>query len=359
MSVIDLRSDTVTKPTPEMRRAMYEAEVGDDVMGDDPTAKRLEQVAAHRLGKEAAVLVTSGTMGNLVCTLTHTQRGDEIIVGSGSHIVLSEVGGHSALGGIQLRTVPDDSGIPSPADVEAAIRDESNIHNPRTRLVCLENTHNRASGVPLTPEEMGGVIGVARRHGLAVHLDGARIFNAAVALGLPAAALANAVDSVTFCLSKGLGCPIGSVVCGSAEFIAGARKYRKMLGGGMRQVGIIAAAGIVALESMVERLAEDHVNARRLAEGLAQIPDIGIDPDRIQTNIAIFDVKGRPAQEVVGRLTEQGILCLATGKQRIRMVTHYHITGKDVERTLRAVSQVMKVASEVKSPHRTGTGLSY
>jgi threonine aldolase len=276
--VIDLRSDTVTQPTPAMREAMARAEVGDDVFGEDPTVKRLEAMAAELMGKEAAVFVASGTMGNLTSLLALCERGDEAIVGSESHILHYEVAGAAGVGSIQLRPVANDTHGRLDLEAMAATIRGRNIHYPRTAAVCLENTHNRCGGAVLTAEEIASVAELAHRHGAAVHLDGARVFNAAVALGVPAAELTAEVDTVTFCLSKGLAAPVGSLVCASAELVARARKARKMLGGGMRQAGVIAAAGVVALETMVERLAEDHEHARLLADGLAQVPGVRIDP---------------------------------------------------------------------------------
>ena len=333
--IIDLRSDTVTQPTPAMREAMAKADVGDDVFGEDPTVRRLEAMAAERMGKEAAVFVASGTMGNLTCLLAHCQRGDEAIVGSEAHVLHYEGGGAAGLGGIELRTVPNDArGMLDLDALEATMRGQ-NIHFPRTALVCLENSHNRCSGGVITPEETADVARLAHRHGVAVHLDGARIFNAAVALGVPAARLTEQVDSVTFCFSKGLSAPVGSIVCGSSEFIARARKARKMLGGGMRQVGVIAAAAIVALETMVGRLAEDHEHARLLAQGLAQIPGVRIDPASVQTNIVVFDVEDGAAFQ--RRLRELGVLSGGFSASRLRIVTHYGITRQDIDEALERV----------------------
>ncbi|MBI2942086.1 MAG: DegT/DnrJ/EryC1/StrS family aminotransferase [Chloroflexi bacterium] len=341
--VIDLRSDTVTLPSPEMREAMYRAELGDDVFGEDPTVRRLEEMAAARLGKEAAVLVTSGTMGNLVGALSHTQRGDEAIVGDQAHMLLYEVAGCAALGGLQLRPVSDVGGLPDPDAVRATVRGP-NIHHPRTALICLENTHNRRSGAVSGPDEMRRVTSIARVHGIPVHLDGARIFNAAVALGIPASQLAAEVDSVTFCLSKGLAAPVGSLLCGGREYIGRARKYRKMVGGGMRQAGIIAACGIVALERMVDRLAEDHANARLLAEGLANLPGIVLDPSTIRSNIIIFEVLSPRfnATQLATRLTDEGVRCLAISPSRIRMVTHYGIVEQDIRDALAVAHRVLR-----------------
>ncbi|MDP6078404.1 MAG: GntG family PLP-dependent aldolase, partial [Acidimicrobiales bacterium] len=308
MRTIDLRSDTVTHPTPEMRKAMAEAEVGDDVYGEDPTVNRLEEMAAQRMGKEAAAFVASGTMGNLVCGLTHCQRGDEMLLGSRSHILMYEVGSIAALGGVQVRTVPNDPrGMMDPNEVEAAMRPD-NVHQPRTAMVCLENTHNRCSGAVLDSEDIGAIAEIAHRHGAVLHMDGARIFNASVALGVAASELARPADTISFCLSKGLCCPVGSVVCGSRETIGRVRRNRKLVGGGMRQAGVIAAAGIVALESMVDRLAEDHSNAKRLARGLAGMPGVTLDPDAIQTNIVIFEVTSGQAQELMAALKDRGVL---------------------------------------------------
>jgi len=343
MKIIDLRSDTVTLPTPTMREALYHAELGDDVFGEDPSTNRLEKMAADQMGKEAALLVPSGTMGNLICVLTHCARGEEVILGDKSHTFLNEAGGVSALGGIQPHTVPNQpDGTMRLEDIEAAIRGD-NIHFPRTRLICLENTHNRCNGSPLTAVYIDSVAALAKRHGLLVHLDGARIFNAAVALGVSVTELTKSVDSLIFCLSKGLSAPIGSVVCGSREFIAEALRTRKVLGGGMRQTGVIAAAGTIALEQMVDRLTEDHMNARRLAEGIAQIPGLSIDPARIKTNIIFFDlVNDRlTADEFIKQLGQKGIRLLPTGPSRFRMVTHYGINSEDIDAALVALGEVM------------------
>jgi threonine aldolase len=343
MKTIDLRSDTVTQPTPAMREAMYKAEVGDDVFEEDPTVNRLEKLAAERVGKEAALLVASGTMANIVSTLTHCGRGEEAILGDRSHIFLNEAGGMSALGGVHPHTVrnqPD--GTIRLEEIEAAIRG-NNVHYPKTRLICLENTHNRCNGRALTPEYCDSVSELAGRNGLRLHVDGARIFNAAVALGIDAKDLTRGADSVSFCLSKGLSAPVGSLVCGSRDFIAGARRNRKILGGGMRQAGILAAAGITALEEMTDRLAEDHRNARRLAEGIARTNGLRIDPADIQTNIVYFDlaterIKG---EQMIRALDERGVKALETGPGSFRMVTHYGIDGSDIDAALAALREVM------------------
>ncbi len=342
MPVIDLRSDTVTHPTPAMREAMYRAEVGDDVWGDDPTVKKLEAKAAELTGKEASVFVASGTMANLVSILTHCRRGNEIIVGSESHIFYNEVGGASALAGVQMRTVLNDSrGMMAPEDIEAAIRGE-NIHFPPTGLVCIENTHNRCSGGVLDQQDIAAISKVAHSHNVPVHMDGARIFNAAVYLETPAKELCKDVDSLSFCLSKGLSCPIGSLICGTGEFVNRARKNRKMVGGGMRQVGIVAAAGVVALDSMIERLAEDHANARKLAEGLANIPGLSIDPERVPTNIVIFEVTKGLAPDVLKKMEAQGVRGSFNGGRKIRFVTHYGIASADIDLALKTMAKVMK-----------------
>lgn len=337
-AIIDLRSDTVTHPTPRMREAMSRAEVGDDVYGEDPTVVRLQELAAEMLGKEAALFTASGTMSNLVAVLTHCQRGDEMIVGDQAHIFVYEVGGSSALAGVHVRTVPNRHGAPDPADIQRAIRGQ-NVHFPRTRLVCIENTHNRCGGVALTVEETEGIAAVAQRHGLRVHLDGARLFNAAVALGVEARLLAKECDSVSVCLSKGLCAPVGSLLLGTREFINEARRYRKMVGGGMRQAGILAAAGIVALTEMVDRLAEDHANARVLAEGVAEIPGLRVDLSTVQTNIVMVAIEcpRMNGGDFTARMKELGVLVSYTGDgNRVRLVTHWGITREDVDRAVQA-----------------------
>ncbi|QWK10182.1 MAG: low-specificity L-threonine aldolase [Thermoflexus hugenholtzii] len=349
---IDLRSDTVTHPTPAMREAMARAEVGDDVFEEDPTVRRLEEVAAERMGKEAALFVASGTMANLVSLLTHCGRGDEVIVGDQAHTFLSEVGGMAALGGIHPRPVPNQpDGTIRLEDIEAAIRTED-VHHPRTRLIALENTHNRCMGAALPPDYLQAVRALADRHGLRVHIDGARIFNAAVALGVPAAELARHADTVTFCLSKGLCAPVGSLICGPAAFIREARRVRKMVGGGMRQAGVLAAAGLVALETMVDRLAEDHRRARRLAEGLAEIPGIRIEAHRVQTNIVIFELDPQLSlseEAFLAALAERRVRILRWGPRRFRAVTHYWIDDTDIDQALRAIAEV--VGQAMRGPH--------
>lgn len=344
MKIVDLRSDTLTRPTPAMSQAIAEAEVGDDVFGEDPTVNKLEALAAERLGKEAALFVASGTMGNLVSLLAHCGRGEEIILGSLSHTFFFEQGGSSAVGGIHPRTIPNqpDGTLPLP-EIEAAIRAD-NIHFPRTRLIVLENTHNLCSGYPLDIDYMQAVGDIARRHDLKIHVDGARFFNAAVALSVAPDKLAAEADSVSFCLSKGLAAPVGSVVCGSRDFIARARRARKVVGGGMRQAGVLAAAGIVALTEMVDRLADDHANARKLAQGLAKLPGISIHLSQINSNIVFFELArdDMTAEQLVKMLNDMGVRMLPVGVGRIRAVTHYHITAEDIDYSLEAFSKVMK-----------------
>ena len=344
MRKIDLRSDTVTLPTPAMREAMARAEVGDDVMGEDPTVNRLEEMAAARLKKDAALFVASGTMANLVALLTHCGRGDEVIVGDKAHTFINEVGGMAALGGIHPRPIPNQpDGTLALDDIKNAIRGD-NAHWPRTRLVTLENTHNACNGAPLSPAYMQSVCELAHARGIRVHTDGARIFNAAVALGVPASEFAQSTDTISFCLSKGLSAPVGSLLCGPRDFIAEARRQRKMVGGGMRQAGIIAAAGIVALETMIDRLAEDHANARRLAEGLADIPGIALDPARVKTNIVFFDLQPGTltAPQLAERVAREGVLIGVNAERRIRVVTHYGIERDDIDTALGVINRAMK-----------------
>ena len=344
MATIDLRSDTVTKPSAEMRQAMADAEVGDDVYGEDPSINKLQQKAADLLGKEAGLLMASGTMSNLVAALTHCKRGDEIIMGDQAHMFWNESAGASALAGAQLRLVPNDpQGRIDLDDLKNAIRPKGNVHMPPTTLICLENTHNRCSGGVLTPDDTKRVADIAHDAGAKVHLDGARLFNASVSLEVPPAALVQDVDDVSFCLSKALSCPVGSILCGSNEFIEGAHKWRKMVGGGMRQAGVLAAAGLVALDNMVERLADDHSNAKRLAEGLANIEGISVDPTSIQTNIVIFEVSESAgnANDVINELADEGVLVTYPGQQSLRMVTHRHISASDIDEALSRVAKVM------------------
>jgi threonine aldolase len=338
--IVDLRSDTLTLPTPEMREAMARADVGDDVWEEDPTVKRLEATAAERMGKPAGLFVASGTQGNLVSVLAQTRPGQEIVLDLDSHIFNYEVAGSAVIGNVQTRPVKTERGFLSPAQVREAIR-PANIHIPPTGLVCLENTHNRHGGTCCTPEEIAAVAEVAHAAGVPVHLDGARLFNAAVALGRPAREFTRHADSVTFCLSKGLAAPVGSVICGSPELVARARRIRKMLGGGMRQVGVLAAAGLVALERMVDRLAEDHANARALAQGLAGRPRIRIDLATVQTNIVIFFVdRADGVAELVQGCADRKVKLHGIGPASIRCVTHKDVDADDIARTLEAIREI-------------------
>jgi threonine aldolase len=342
--LIDLRSDTVTKPTPAMREAMAKAEVGDDVYGEDPTILALETLAADMLGKEAAVFVPSGTMGNLISVLSHCGRGDEMILGDRAHIFMYEAGGAAAVGGIQPRTIPNRAdGTLDLEQVVASIRGDD-PHQPVTRLLALENTQNLCGGTVLPVAYMDEAGELAHSQGLKLHVDGARIWNAAVALGVSPARLLKHADSVSACLSKGLAAPVGSVVAGSDEFILRARRMRKQVGGGMRQAGVIAAAGLVSLMEMVERLAEDHANAKLLAEGLARIDGVAIDPASIQTNLVYFEItrKGMNGQDVAAGLSNEGVRLNGTGGKIMRAVTHNDVTTSDIEQALDAFEIVMR-----------------
>jgi threonine aldolase len=347
--IVDLRSDTLTLPTPEMREAMARAPVGDDVWEEDPTVKRLEALAAERLGKAAGLFVSSGTMGNLISVVSQTQTGQEVVLDLDSHIFNYEVAGAVVVGNVQMRPVKTARGFLTPDQVREALR-PPNIHLPPTGLVCVENTHNRHGGTCCTPEEISAIAAVAHEASVPVHLDGARLFNAAVALERPAREFTRDVDSVTFCVSKGLGAPVGSVICGSTDLIGKARRVRKMLGGGMRQAGIIAAAGIVALERMVDRLAEDHANARALAEGIAKLPGLSVDLASVQTNIVIFRVErgGTPAAptaataELVAGCGARKVKIHAIGPTAIRCVTHKDIDAEDIGRTLDAFAEITR-----------------
>jgi threonine aldolase len=346
MEIYDLRSDTVTKPTPEMREAMAKAEVGDDVFMEDPTVNRLQELAAERMGKEAGLFVASGTMGNLAAVLTHCGRGDEAIVGNLGHTFLFEAGGISALGGVHPYVLPNQpDGTLRLEDIRGAVRADD-IHAPVSKIVILENTHNRCGGVALTAEYTRQVADLTHEKGLQLHLDGARIFNAAAVLGVDARELAAPVDSVTFCLSKGLCAPVGSVLCGSREFIHRARRIRKQLGGGMRQAGILAAAGIIAIEKMSARLGEDHARARRLAAGLAEIPGMQIEPGSPYSNMIFAGLSEQvqySAAEVAERLLPYGIKVGAIGPKRFRIVVHYWIDDKAVEQTLTGFKQILSL----------------
>ena len=342
MEYIDLRSDTVTKPTNEMREAMFKAELGDDVYGEDPTVIELEKLGARMTGKAAGLFVASGTMGNQVAVLSHTQRGDEVICEAESHIYYYEVAGMSVLSGVQARTLPSVKGILSAETIEAAIR-PVDVHQPRSALICLENTHNRAGGTCYPLETLAAIRKLADRSKVPVHIDGARLFNAAVAQGVKVDKIAQYADSVQFCLSKGLCAPVGSLLVGSEDFIAQARRYRKMLGGGMRQAGVLAAAGLVGLQSMVERLAEDHANAKLLANELAA-SGFSIDLSTVQTNIVIFDVSrtGLKAADFVARLKKAGVLAGAFGEYRVRMVTHHGISAAEIAKVVDVLQHLPK-----------------
>ena len=354
MPRIDLRSDTVTKPTPAMRRAMAEAEVGDDVFGDDPTVNALEERAAAMLGKEAGLFVASGTMGNLVAQLAHLGRGQETIASAESHLVSDEAAGHAVIVGTSIRALPDRPDGTLDLDVVAAsFRDPEDPHEPISGLVAIENTHAHSMGQPLSVAYTQAAADVAHAHGVPLHIDGARFFNAVVAQGVGPAELAGPADSVTFCLSKGLACPIGSLVVGSRAYIWRARRARKLLGGGMRQVGVLAAPGLVALsdgpDGMIARLADDHANARRLAEGLAELAGIEspggaaqptsgrLDPARARTNFVIFRV-ARDRAAFLDALERRGVLMVAYPHGTIRAVTHYGVTADDIDATVVAVS---------------------
>jgi threonine aldolase len=337
---LDFRSDTVTLPSPEMREAAMKAPLGDDCYGEDPTVSKLERLAANMLGKEAGLLVTSGTQGNEASILAHTQRGDEIILEASSHIYNSEVGGLAVMGGLMTRTIKGVLGWMTPEDLEAAIRTRYILY-PRTSLVCVENTHNAAGGIPLTMEQMHKDWEVANRHGLAVHLDGARIFNAAIALGVNVKDLAKYADSVMFCLSKGLAAPVGSMLVGTEEFIGRAHKYRRMMGGGMRQAGIIAAPGIIALTRMVDRLAEDHENARILAEGLSQIEGIKV-LNPVKTNMVYIDIAGLgwSGQQWIEACEKLGWKSKGSSTT-IRLCTHYGIAREHIEDFLEGITKLV------------------
>ena len=327
-------------PTAGMRRAMAEAELGDDVFGEDPTINRLEQRAAELMGKEAAVFVASGTMANLLGVLSFARSGQEVIADADSHLFMSEGAGAAALGGVQVRQIPTEAGVMAAEQVRAAVRPTDDYHAPLTAAVCVENTHNRHGGVLWPLEALGAVREVADEHGLAVHMDGARIFNAAVAQGAAPDEIAAVADTVTFCVSKGLGAPVGSVLCGSAEVIDRARRWRKAVGGGWREAGVLAAAGLWALDHMVDRLVDDHANARTLAEGLAELPGVRIDLTRVQTNIVRFELTGLSASDFLAGCRERGVLGGGSGRA-VRFVTHFGVEAADVQRALSACADVL------------------
>ena len=341
MVPIDFRSDTVAMPSPEMRKAMVEAPLGDDVFGDDPTTNRLMEIAAERMGKEAATFVPSGTMGNLIGIAVNARRGEELIADADSHAFYYETAGAAAVCGVQIRPVATEAGVMSPRQVAEAVRPRDDPHQPISAAVTFENTHNRHGGVAWPLEALRAASDAAHAQGLRVHLDGARIFNAAVALGVPAADIAAGADTVTFCLSKGLACPVGSIFCGSAEDVEEAKRWRKRLGGGMRQVGVLAAAGLIALDQMVDRLAEDHANARTLAEGLSELPGVRCDLSRVQTNLVYFDVETMPAQGFLDECAKRGVLSEPTGPHTVRFVTHYGIDAGDIQTALKVCEEVL------------------
>ena len=344
MKNIDFRSDTVTLPPQSMLDAIASAHLGDDVFQEDPTINKLESLAAETMGKEAGLLVPSGTMANLTSILSHCDRGSEVILGDQAHTFMYEAGGISAFGGIHSRQISNQpDGTLKLEDIEGAIR-QDNVHFPPTRLICLENTHNRCSGMPLTVEYTKNVAELAGDHGISVHVDGARIFNAATALGVNVRELSEPVDSVSFCLSKGLSAPVGSLVCGSQDFIAQARRNRKALGGGMRQAGIIAASGIVALTTMVDRISDDHRNARTLAKGIAKIDGLSIALDTVRTNIVYFSLELHdiPGEVLVNRMSKLGIDFFELSPHTYRLVTHADVDENDMETTLEAFKTVME-----------------
>ena len=335
MKIIDLRSDTVTLPSDSMKKAISSAPLGDDVFGEDPTVNALQERAAEITGKEAALFVPSGTMGNLVSILSQCARGTEIILGDQSHTFLYEGGGVSTYGGIQSRQLKNQrDGTLDLTDIENAIRTKDD-HFPETGMICLENTHNRCFGAPLSISYMNSVSNIAKEHHLKIHVDGARIFNAAASLNTSVKKLLSVANSISFCLSKGLSAPVGSLVCGRKEFIAKARRIRKSLGGGMRQAGIIAAAGLEALDTMIERLKDDHENARKLAEGIQNIAGLFLNLNNIYTNIVYFEMKTDNGKTIVERMADNGVLFFQTSPGRFRMVTHYGITSEDIDKVLK------------------------
>ncbi|MCD6507343.1 aminotransferase class I/II-fold pyridoxal phosphate-dependent enzyme [Candidatus Poribacteria bacterium] len=345
MEIIDLRSDTVTKPTPRMRRAMAEAEVGDDCYGEDPTVNELERLAAEKMGKEAAMYVPSGTMGNTSAIMTHTQGGDFIILDRESHIYYYEWGNMAALAGVMPIPLDSPDGCPEPEQIEEYLA-RSPSRFPKVSLICLENTHNRRGGLAVPVGRLRAVKEIASKYGVKVHLDGARMFNAALALGVDVKEIAACADSVMFCLSKGLGAPVGSVLTGDAEFISRARRARKRLGGAMRQAGVIAAAGIVALTEMIDRLVEDHENAKLLAQKLSHLPKIRINPEKVQTNMVMVDLSelGISAEEFARRAQEEGVKVSCYGPSIVRLVTHKDVTRDQV---LKAADIIAKIVSGI------------
>lgn len=338
---IDLRSDTITQPTPDMREAIATARVGDDVFGDDPTVNALEAYVAQLLGKEAAVFMPSGTMTNQVALRSHTEPGDEVILESQAHIYYYEAGGPAALSGVMCRLIQGDHGVFTAADLLKVLR-PTDVHFPKTKLICLENTHNRGGGRIYPLSEIKAIAHVCHEQGLRLHLDGARFWNACVATGVSEADYAAPFDTVSVCFSKGLGAPIGSALVGSREFIERSRRFRKMLGGAMRQTGIIAAGALYALKHHRERLSDDHANAKFLAEGLKHIKGVEIDPESIQTNIVMFHTLSMSAQVLADRLSKKGVGVLATGSNSIRAVTNLMVNREQIQRVPGLVEAVMQ-----------------
>lgn len=347
--IVDLRSDTVTRPTPEMYKAMAEAPLGDDVLGDEPTVKRLEELAAEVVGKEAALFVPSGTMGNQIAMAVHCDRGDAALIEEEAHMVYYELGGPAVFANVTTWTLPSTLGVMDPEVVEKHVLKPTRAgsvapHTPPTTLLCLENTHNRGGGTIIPLATMAAYRDIADRTQMKIHLDGARVFNASVALGVDVKEITTKVDSVSFCLSKGLSSPVGSILCGSAAFIGEALVWRKRLGGGMRQSGILAACGIVSLTQMVDRLAEDHRRARSLAQALSELPGLKIDWDRVQTNMVLVETE-RPANELVCQLHEKGVWCFSVAPNRLRLVLHADVADAGIEYAVNAFRSLTGVAA--------------
>lgn len=345
MNLIDLRSDTTTLPSPAMRQAMGSAELGDDVLGEDPTVNSLQEQVADRLGKQASLFVSSGTMGNLVGILLHASRGDEVIVEADAHVFCSEAAGLATVGGVQLRPVAASRGVFRADQLENAMRPPDDDHQPRTAAVAIENTHNRHGGTVWSLGDLQMVKAFAQEHSIAVHLDGARLFNASIASGTPVKQIAACADTVTFCFSKGLGCPAGSMIAGSAETIRAARRWRKLLGGGMRQVGVLAAAGLYALEHMVDRLEDDHVNAKLIAQEIASLDGISLDLSTVQSNIVCFDLDHVTADAFLRCCAEAGLLGLPRGDRSVRFVTHFGVEEADAKSVPEIVARALKAAA--------------
>ena len=336
--IVDLRSDTVTRPAPEMYEAMVQAPLGDDVLGDEPTVAKLEALAAKTTGKEAALFVPSGTMGNQIAIATHTKPGEAIIVEEEAHVIYYEVGAPAVFANVLTWTLPSDRGIMDPATVEKRIT-TANLHTPGTTLICVEDTHNRAGGTIIPLDTLAAYRAIADKHGLKLHMDGARVFNAAVAQGVPVSKITSQVDTVSICLSKGLRSPVGSVLCGPQEFIDRARIWRKRMGGGMRQAGILAACGIVSLTKMVDRLAEDHANAKRLATEIGKLPGFTTDPENTPTNICLISTE-KPAAEWCAKLHDQGVWCFPVAANRMRLVTHADVNSEGIERAIEVFKEL-------------------